>query len=171
MAIEFVQLLIIGAFIYILMHIIREFHLLTFILILIPWIFVFTGILFQLTITNSLFIPVIIFSILSYTQILGKSFFDREVFKSTNQYVIFFIYVVLVIISSFYTFETQIAAVGNILIASLILVIGFYHFNNKNISKNGIILSVLLGFLTSSLYGWIALGLFYYKGKKAVNRA
>lgn len=144
------------------------FHSLTFILFLVPLFILGINILFPTTGSGGLFLAVLLIVILSYIQHLSTSFFNTEVFTSLSQYIIFFIFVVLIGIEAFNFYRDFYGAVLGIVHASLIPIVGFYHFNKSNISIIGLALTILLSLL-SPILGLITLGLFYYKGKNAAN--
>lgn len=148
------------------------FHLLTCILILIPWFLIGLGIIAQYNFLSNFrlseisFYIVILFSISNYIRCLRVSFFETEVFKNSSQWIIFFIYAILLALSNFYYGYINPGVVGNTLENSLVLVLGFYHFNKSNISKKNTFISVLLGTIISPFMGLIAIGLFYYKVRR-----
>ena len=146
------------------------FHLSTLILILFPNFLLLIGLLLDLTMTNSFFIAVIFISIISYIRHLGTSFFNTEIFINSGQYAAFIIYIIVTTVGAFYTTSTLVGALLGILVNSLIPIVGFYHFNKFNISKNILIAIILLG-LVLPILGWTILGLFYYIGKNKSNRA
>ena len=146
------------------------FHLSTLVLILFPNSLLLIGILLDLTMTNSFFIVVIFISIISYIRHLGTSFFNTEIFINSSQYTIFIIYIIVNTICAFYATSTLVGAFLGMLWNSLIPIVGFYHFNKSNISKNILIAIILLG-LVLPILGWTILGLFYYIGKNKSNRA
>ncbi len=146
------------------------FHLSTLILILFPNFLLLIGILLDLTMTNSFFLAVISVSIISYTQHFGTSFFNTKIFINSGQYVVFIIYVLLTTISAFYVTSTLVGAILGILVSSLMPVVGFYHFNNSNISKN-ILIFVIISGLVLPILGWVILGLAYYMRENKSNGA
>ena len=180
--IEVIIVIIIGSLIGVLMLFLEDkhlrgkignvtfFHLLTFILIICPWLVLSIGILFNLnTMPESFFLAVIAVLIINYTTRLGSSFFKTEVFIGLSQWVIFSIYLTLATLSAFYFTITLSGAVVVVLLNSLIPVVGFYHFNKSTISKSGIIMSCVSGLIISPFLGWTVLGFCYYRNKNAAS--
>ena len=145
------------------------FHLLTLMVFLMPVYLLISGFMFNHPKLISSFIIVICFSIISYIKHLGFSFFKTEVFTSNSKSSIFIAYVILSVLSAPYAYDTLSGAVIAGLWRLLLVVMAFYHFNKSNISKKGIIFTLLLGMFLPALVGWGSFGLFYYIGRNRVR--
>jgi len=145
------------------------FHLLTFILIfLVPCFLLFIGIFFGI-ITTSFFITLLIISVMIYVSNLGTPFFTTEAFKNTSQQIVSIIYASLVILAGIinvlYWGMFWLGAILGIIQLIVLSVAGFYNYNRSNISKIGLILTLLAGLLIN-IMGWIVLIIFYYLSKR-----